>query len=1109
MNEAFNHLIAPIHRYEGTIARLLGDGFLAFFGAPVAHEDDPVRAVLAGLGILHDLAPFRAEMASDYGLDFNVRVGINTGPVVVGEIGAGQALEYTAMGDAINLAHRMEATAAPGTIQIAEHTYRQVAPLFEVEPLGEMAVKGKEAPVATYQVTGRRERPGRVRGIRGLEAPLVGRDAEMAQLRARLDALKGGRGQIVFLIGEAGLGKSRLLSEMAAYWRQEPGSERYWTEAQGVPYETGRPYSLFYRSIRNNLGILDGDTPDEVQQKIDQVLVEFPATQKAAICQAVETLLAVEGRSEGPQLEAKALKRQLFDLTTQVWRNEGLASPSVTVFDDLQWSDPASAELIIHLFQLVDELPVMILCAMRPHRDSPGWQIKEKAAEVYPAYFSEFTLEPLDGQHSNELVDHLLVIADLHEDLRWLIQEKAEGNPFFLEEVVRALIEAGAIVKDEDDGRWRAAQAVESLRLPENLQAMLTSRIDRLDAQAKRTLQMASVIGRKFSRRVLAHIAESDRQLDDELAALQQSELILAANANGQADAEYVFRHELTRDAAYQTLLRRQRRRYHRRAGEAIETLFPERLSEEAHRLAYHFGQAGDNGRALKYYELAGEKAARLYANKEAAGHYQQAIALARGGGDSQLLLRLYTALGRVLTFDGRFDEALASSQELRLLAEEMGDPNLALEALVAQGSLFAVPSVLFDAKRARRLLNEALEAARTLGNETVEAKIQWSLMIINNNMGGPPEKGLEHGQRSLALARKHQLDEQLAYTLHDLARPLTLLNRFDEALANLQEARRLFRQQNNMPMVVDNMATASIGYFLIGKLDLSLQLGRESMVLGREIGSIWGEGYATMHIGFALAELGYVGQAIRVWDRAIGLARDASVIGMNFFVPSYMALYSIMVGAYDEGERLIRQLQEVITHAPSGREFSMRIKVMADTLSHLEALLLLGRGDVHGAQQLDLAQIPETAFNLLDATLYGQLKGIECSVLLASAEYEQAARLAESARDALKGIGITITLPLLDRRLAQALLGMEQGQKARTILGQAAQEARAMQARRQLWPILGLLASLAEADEEQGAAAALRREAREIIELMAADLDEGYRPQFLALPEVRQAAGL
>jgi class 3 adenylate cyclase/tetratricopeptide (TPR) repeat protein len=1105
MNEAFDYLIAPVNRYEGTIARLLGDGLLAFFGAPVAHEDDPVRAVLAGLDILSDLAFFRTEIQEDYGLDFNVRVGINTGPVVVGDIGADQALEYTAMGDAINLAARMEATAAPGTVQIAQNTYRLVAPLFEFEALGSIEVKGKEETVPAYRVLGRKERPGRLRGIEGLDAPLVGRQSEFAKLAAALDTLRGGRGQIVFLVGEAGLGKSRLLSEMAEYWRQIPGSERYWTSAQGIPYETGRPYSLFYQRIRNNLGIEDSDSPDEARRKIDRALHSFPAAQRQAISQAVETLMAVEGRSAGPRLEAEALKRQLFDLTTQVWRNEGLANPSVAVFDDLHWSDPASAELIIHLLKMVDDVPVMILCAMRPYHDSPGWQVKGAAAELFPERYSEIVLAPLADHDSDELVNHLLLIADLSDELRQLILDKSEGNPFFVEEVVRTLIDMGAIVKEDGDQRWRAARPVEELTIPDNLQSMLTSRIDRLEKQTKQTLQMASVIGRNFYQRILAYIADRIQKLDDELEALQQAQLILEAAR--QPEVAYMFRHELTRDATYHTLLRRQRRKYHRRVGEAMEALFPERLNEEAHRLAYHFQQAGDKARAMKYHEIAGDQAARLYANKEAADHYAEAISLARSSGDPELLARLYSARGKVLTFDGHFYKALADSQELQTLAEEMNEPNLVLEAIVAQATLFAVPSVMFDVERAQRLLEKALVMAEDLGNRSAESKIQWNLMLVNNNLGGSPEKSLVYGQRSLELAREYDLDEQLAYTSHDLARPLAMLGRFEEALELSEEAGRLFREQNNMPMVVDNMATASSGYFLMGELDLALERAEEALVLARRIGSLWGESYAKMRVGFALVELGYVGQAFRAWDAAAELAGDASFIGLTFYVPAFVAIQLLSIGAWDRGQQLVLQLAEERrrNEGSKGASNMVRTDTTDGMMGRLEALRQLCRGDVGAARAALPPQMPETSSNLLDAATYGGLSAADGRVLLAAEEFEAARTLANSVREFLERISIRVPLPELQQIEAEALLAMGKRDEARAMLHRAADEARAMNARRQLWPILGLLARLAQEDGAAEEAAELRHEARVIVDLIAGDVDDELRKSFLSLPAVRE----
>ena len=249
MNEAFEYMTGPVNRYEGTVARLMGDAILAFFGAPNAHEDDPERAILAGLDIVNSIGPFRDEIQQDYGLDFNVRVGINTGPVVVGDVGSEMGGEYTAMGDAVNLAARMEQTATPGTVQVAGDTHRYAAPLFDFESLGGIEVKGATEPVPAYKVRGRKSDPGSLRGIEGLSAPLIGREDETDRLKRAVAEVREGRGQIVCLIGEAGLGKSRLIEELHSEWAGDDVADtELWMEHRGISYDTTRPYSLFVQS---------------------------------------------------------------------------------------------------------------------------------------------------------------------------------------------------------------------------------------------------------------------------------------------------------------------------------------------------------------------------------------------------------------------------------------------------------------------------------------------------------------------------------------------------------------------------------------------------------------------------------------------------------------------------------------------------------------------------------------------------------------------------------------------------------------------------------------------------------------------------------------------
>ena len=651
MNEAFQYLTAPITRYEGTVARLMGDGMLALFGAPMAHEDDPQRAILAALDIVEGIKPFREQISQEYGLDFNVRVGINTGPVVVGEVGSAAATEYTAMGDAVNVAARMEQTAEPGTVRISEDTYLPVVPLFDFEPLGGTEAKGKSTPVRAYRVLGVKAQPGRLRGIEGVSARLIGRDLEFGQLKDVLEQLSQGRGQIVCLIGEPGLGKSRLLEDLQREWVRHHAPDT-WQVGQGISYDSARPYSLFQKWLRSQFGIELDDSTDLIHKKIDTGLrASGLCDEDIALCSvAAERIIAAKVLHDAPDFPANIVQSDIYERMYKGWHQLAATAPMVLTMDDLHWGDQASVELLMHLFQLTEEVPILFLCAFRPERQSPAWQLKQKAETDYPHRYLEIVLQPLGSEDADALVSTLLNISDLPAELIPLILGKTEGNPYFVEEVVRSLIEQGAVYGTEDCLCWKDGTTVEDITIPDSLHALLSSRIDRLDREVRATLQLAAVIGRSFYYQILNAISNS--AVDSHLSALQRVELV--SEAARLPELEYTFKHELARDATYSTILHRSRRELHRRVGEAIEPLFPDKLEENAHRLAHHFAQAGDDERALKYYTMAADSAAGLYAHTETAAQYGRAIEAARRlGASSEELSRLQGRQAEMLELSG------------------------------------------------------------------------------------------------------------------------------------------------------------------------------------------------------------------------------------------------------------------------------------------------------------------------------------------------------------------------------------------------------------------------------------------------------------------------
>jgi class 3 adenylate cyclase/tetratricopeptide (TPR) repeat protein len=648
MNGAYERMIRAVYKYEGTVARLLGDAILAFFGAPIAHEDDPQRAVLAGLDIVTDIAPYCQQIKQEWGIEFNVRVGINTGLVVVGAVGSDLRVEYTALGDAINLAARMEQTAQPGTVQIAHETYKLVKPLFEVEELGRIEVKGKSEPVLAYRVLGRKAFVGRVRGIEGLHAEMVGRDEELQALRNVIADLQQGLGRIVCVLGEAGVGKSRLVSEGYQVFKDLIGANGNWHESISLSYETNHAYGLFQQLMQRACGIAHGDPPPVVRTKLTSLVERMAEARRPGAAQVFGALFGLESNGALP-LEGDAFKHELFEAVREWWRAHFADRPTVLVFDDMHWTDAPSVELFQRLLSLTEEMPLVLLCAMRTERQAPAWEIRTISGEEYHHRYSEIMLQPLSAAESNELVNRLLPNADLPDRLRATILEKTGGNPFFIEEVVRALIDRGVVVAEERsvEGQtqctWRATSDGADLDIPGNVQSLLATRIDRLEEATRSTLQVASVIGRSFGRRVLQAVDEDSHELDKHLGTLIRVDMI--REAARVPEVEYAFLNPLTQEAVYKTILLKRRREFHRRVAEAMEALYADRLEGLYGLLVHHFARAGLRDKAIQYARRASQQAASLYAYDEAAQNLHAALELLEPGDKSDALIAIHLTL--------------------------------------------------------------------------------------------------------------------------------------------------------------------------------------------------------------------------------------------------------------------------------------------------------------------------------------------------------------------------------------------------------------------------------------------------------------------------------
>ncbi|HEV2249787.1 MAG TPA: adenylate/guanylate cyclase domain-containing protein [Candidatus Limnocylindria bacterium] len=509
VQRAFQRLNAIAARYDGTVARLMGDGVLVFFGAPVAHEDDPERAVRCGLDMVREIAALGAD-PHGHTVPLQVRVGINTGPVVVGMIGTDIAHEYTAMGDAVNIAARMQAAAPPGGVLITAATYKFISPLVEATDAGRLELKGKAEAVHGYQVTGLRSGAVSARGLgEDVRSPMIGRDAELDRLKAACAIVRARQGRVASILGEPGIGKSRLLGELRAY-ALGSDARATWIEARCLSYGRSMPYHLVADLVRSAIGV--SPTADEpeirtaLERRCRELFGEGWTDPYAYLGHLLSLRLEPEIRARVAALEVETVKRYMSSVVNLV-RAIAVSGPVILALEDLHWADGPSIDVLLQLVPVAKELPLFIIATSRLDRESEGWRLVAGVRDLFGDALIEIKLDPLSADESRTLVANLLHIESLPAQTRDHILAKAEGNPFFVEEVIRMLIDRGAIERRDD--RWVATARVADVEIPDTLQGLLLARIDQLPPESKRTLRVAAVIGRQFGVAMLERLLEA------------------------------------------------------------------------------------------------------------------------------------------------------------------------------------------------------------------------------------------------------------------------------------------------------------------------------------------------------------------------------------------------------------------------------------------------------------------------------------------------------------------------------------------------------------------------------------------------------------------------
>jgi len=823
MDRALRLMAEAVHRYEGTVNQFLGDGLMALFGAPVALEDHAFRAVQAALTIQETVAGYSQQLKQERGAEIRLRQGLNTGLVVVGRIGDDLRMDYTAVGDTTNLAARMQALAEPGTILLTEATHRLVAGYVRSEALAPVKVKGWSDPVSVYKVTGRRRGRSRleVSAERGL-TQLVGRERELGLLHDCLARVKAGRGQVLGVVGEPGVGKSRLLYE---FRKSLEGERVTWLEGHCVAYGQTTPYLPILEILRVNFQIEEGDNPLQIQEKLRQDVHRLdPALE--GVLPFLHDLFGLPVADEAlKHLDPKDKRQKTFEAMQALTVAGGQRRPRVVVVEDLHWIDKTSEDYLAFLIAGAAGVPLLLVTSHRP-----GYTVRW----ADKTYYTQIALDLLTEGQTEALMAALLGSRDLPPDFLRIVREKAEGNPLFVEEITTSLLERGTLVRRNGEIAWTGGPSVE---VPATIQDIIRARIDRLEEPVKRTVQTASVIGREFGLRLLTRISEMAAEVRDYLATLTHLEFI--HETRFFPELEFIFKHAVIQDVAYQSLLAQRRKELHGAIGRAIEDLYPDRLEEQAGILAYHYARSERQDKAVEYALLAGDRATRLYVNAEATAYYEQALATARALSaspetkrwqidaglklatvgvtrqdierdrpnlesarllaqdlhDEPRLARVLYWLGRIQYVLGQSQTAIGYATQSLAIAESLGDEALAAPPVNLMGR---ASWQLSEFAKSVLLMERSVEQMRKLGNKTEESTAAGFAGYLLGHLGNF-DSAYQYGDRALALAREIQnpFAEAAARFTHGVTS--VMRGEWSQAITDFEEARRVAHRAGDL----------------------------------------------------------------------------------------------------------------------------------------------------------------------------------------------------------------------------------------------------------------------------------------------------------------------
>jgi class 3 adenylate cyclase/tetratricopeptide (TPR) repeat protein len=894
LDPVLGHMMDGVHRYEGTVNQVMGDGIMAIFGAPVAHEDHAIRACYAALHMQAQIARYAAKMRQAEGVTVQARIGINSGEVVVRSISSDLHMDYSAVGQTTHLAARMEQLTTPGSILITLETLRLAEGYVEVRSLGPMPVKGLAAPVEVFELTGASRVRSRLQAAaaRGL-TPFVGRQGEMVVLREAMDRAADGHGRIVGIVGEPGVGKSRLVRE---FLHSHHTSGWLVVESNSVSYGRATPYLPLIELLRNYFRIDGRDTTRSIREKVTGKILTLDPALQDAIAPVLDLLDALDEEHPFSALDALQHRQYTSQAITRLLLTESRVQPVCAVCEDLHWNDSLTLSLLNDLVNASREARLLLVVSFRPEYRDDDWQRRPN--------YHQLRLEPLGVESIGELLAGLLGPHASLPALKQFLMERSRGNPFFVEEIVRTFVDTGVL--DGTRGAYRLARLFSADDVPPTVQAVLGARIDALPEIEKRLLQEAAVIGHDAPYALLHAISGlGEEDLRHRLANLQAAEFLYVTQL--YPEPQYVFKHSLTHDVAYSGLLHERRRDIHARVVDAMEQLYADRLGEHVERLAHHAARGQLREKAIDYLRQAGAKAADRQAYQEAVALFEQAL----------------EALNHLPETCATLEQAVDLRFEIRNVLQPLG-----------------------DRERIAGYLREAEQIAERLQDSR---RIGWVQSYLTEQcwMQGRYGDAAVAGDRALAVAER--LSDLPLQVVTNLPLGLAYHTRGDYRRAMQYfgwNATRLqgdqMRERFGMFVLPATFSRSFIAWGLaeLGEFGEAVAVGEESLQIAEAAEHPFSVGYAHLGVGVVFLRQGDVRRALRSFERALAAGAFAdSPVGYSY-VAQHLGYALALAGRPDEGLATLEQTVRIAESKGFVARHALRLAYLG------EASLIAGRPD-------------------------------------------------------------------------------------------------------------------------------------------------------------------